>query len=174
MSSDLQEVINNDRLMLSRSLKSSIKIINQLIPGQHTPGCLVCCSAPVCCPVCSIFPCFDDAEYIKRKRESSKYVFIRENSIEWNEPKVIMRKGSCLGLDPCQYDVQVAISPHFVVMHETVYIFVIMTILWHVHGCRRLVYVTIRSHAHILPTCMNDNDSSYRIIQVNNFANILG
>lgn len=99
--------VNTGRGILSRREKESIQILQQLAPGKHTAGCLVCCASPVCCPACSIFPCFDDAEYVILKRESSKYVYIREHSLEWNDPKVVMKKGSCLGLDPCHYEVQV-------------------------------------------------------------------
>lgn len=38
-----------------------------------------------------IFPCCDQSEYLVSKRESSKYFYIRENSIEYNEPQVMMK-----------------------------------------------------------------------------------
>lgn len=91
---------------MARKHSSSLGIHQIIIPGTHAPGCLVCCSAPVCCPMCSILPCCDDADYVKEKREASKYIWVRENSLEWNEPRVIMRAGSCLGLDPCHYEIQ--------------------------------------------------------------------
>lgn len=105
-SSNNHSLRNEGRHMLSRQNEKSISITTILNPGKHMSGSLVCCSSPACCPICSIFPCCDEAEYIKLKRESSKYVFIRENSLEWNEPKVILKKGSFLGLDPCNYDIQ--------------------------------------------------------------------
>jgi hypothetical protein len=40
------------------------------------------------------------------RRESSKYVHIRENSLEWNEPVVAFKEGGCCGIDPCVYEVQ--------------------------------------------------------------------
>ena len=40
------------------------------------------------------------------KRESSKYVYIRESSLEWNEPAITCTSGACLGIDPCLFDVQ--------------------------------------------------------------------
>jgi hypothetical protein len=98
---------NKGRVALSRARYGAIKIVNVLQAGRNVAGCFVCCDAPACCPLCSsICICCDDAEYIKRKRDASKYVLIRENSLEWNEPGVVMKNGSCFGLDPCQYDVQ--------------------------------------------------------------------
>ena len=97
---------NDGRAMYSRVSEKSIEIINHLEPGKHSSGCLICCSSPACCPLCSIFPCCGDAEYIQVRREASKYVYIRENSLEWNEPLVFMKRGSCFGLDPCQYEIQ--------------------------------------------------------------------
>ena len=104
---NIGDAIHNDgRRMMSRINKSAISIINDIAPGKRTNGCLVCCNAPSCCAICSICPCCDDSEYLVRKRESSKYFHIRENSIEWNSPEVIMRDGNCCGVDPCIYDVQ--------------------------------------------------------------------
>jgi hypothetical protein len=101
-----KEVKNIGRKMMSRKNNSKIKILSSLSPGKNTPGCLVCCGAPACCPLLSICPCCNDSEYIYIKRESSKYVYIRENSIEWNSPEVIMKHGYCFGVDPCVYDIQ--------------------------------------------------------------------
>ena len=97
---------NIGRKMMSRKTKSKIKVIASLKPGTNTPGCLVCCSAPACCPILSICPCCNDTEYIHIKKESSKYIYIRENSIEWNMPSIIMKKGTCCGIDPCIYDIK--------------------------------------------------------------------
>lgn len=76
------------------------------ITGKLTSGCLVCCAAPSCCPLCAMCPCFGDAEYVQVLREASSYINIRENSLEWNEPIVVMKEGLCCGVDPCMYDVQ--------------------------------------------------------------------
>jgi hypothetical protein len=93
--------------MHSRESVNRYKIISTLVPGEQTPGFFVCCNAPTCCPCCSTcFFCCDDAEYIIMKREASKYILIRENSLEWNEPAMIMGDGSCCGVDPCIYDIQ--------------------------------------------------------------------
>lgn len=40
------------------------------------------------------------------KHESSKYVYIRENSIEWNTPAITVAQGACCGIDPCLYTVR--------------------------------------------------------------------
>lgn len=97
---------NAGRRMMSRKGRGKIRLLMALQPGQSTPGCLVCCSAPACCPILSICPCCNDSDYIHIKKESSKYVYIRENSIEWNVPKVISKHGSCCGIDPCIYEIQ--------------------------------------------------------------------
>lgn len=99
---------NVGRRMMSRKGKGKIRIMTSLTPGQSSPGCFVCCSAPACCPMLSICPTFNDSEYIHIKKESSKYVYIRENSIEWNSPKIISKQsnGYCCGIDPCIYEIQ--------------------------------------------------------------------
>ena len=66
---------------MSRLDSNSFGIIAQLNAGEVVPGCCVCCRAPACLPICSIFPCCDDADYINLKREASKYILVRENSI---------------------------------------------------------------------------------------------
>lgn len=40
------------------------------------------------------------------KSAASRYAHIRENSIEWNEPKVVCKNGSCFGCDPCGLETQ--------------------------------------------------------------------
>lgn len=97
---------NHGRKVMSRQQKDTINIITSLNPGQIIDGCLVCCSAPACCPLCALCPCCGDAEYITSKRNASTYIYIRENSVEWNEPSVVMQPGVCCGIDPCLYDVQ--------------------------------------------------------------------
>lgn len=90
----------------SRSNKNNIKIIKSLRPGKITDGCIVCCTAPSCCQGLTICPCCGDSEEIRLKRESSSYIYLRENSIEWNHPKLILSSGSCIGVDPCLFDIQ--------------------------------------------------------------------
>lgn len=97
---------NQGRKIMSRENYKSISIISSLMPGQYTEGCLVCCSTPACCPCCSICPCCGESEYVKMKRKASTYIHIREHSIEWNEPEIVMQPGVCCGIDPCLYDVQ--------------------------------------------------------------------
>ena len=94
------------RRMISRKAKGKIRVLSSLQPGTSTAGCFVCCSAPAFCPMLSICPCCNESEYIHIKKESSKYIYIRENSIEWNDPSVVMKHGSCCGIDPCIYEIQ--------------------------------------------------------------------
>ena len=93
-------------LVLSCKNKNAIVIDQILEPGQHSNGCLVCCSAPSCLPLLGTFPCFRNPDYIIAKYESSKYVYIREHSIEWNTPEIILADGNCCGVDPCLYTVR--------------------------------------------------------------------
>ena len=39
-------------------------------------------------------------------REASNYVYIREHSLEWNDPRIVLQKGNCFGVDPCLFDIQ--------------------------------------------------------------------
>jgi hypothetical protein len=98
--------LNNGRRIMSRKFKHSIGILKTLNPGQSIDGCLVCCAAPGCCPCCSVCPCCGDTEDIALIKKSSSYVYVRENSIEWNVPEVVMKPGPCIGMDPCAYAVQ--------------------------------------------------------------------
>lgn len=101
-----QQYRNPGRPVMSRNDRGNIGIMSILAPSQWTPGCLVCCNAPACCPLCSACPCCGDADYISLRRKASTYIYIRENSIEWNDPRIVMQPGVCCGVDPCLYEVQ--------------------------------------------------------------------
>lgn len=99
---------NPGRPVMSRKDQSHIEILISLKPGQKTDGCLVCCAAPSCCPFCTLCcPCCGESEYVAKKRSASTYIYLRENSIEWNEPTVILQsaRGVCCGMDPCLFNV---------------------------------------------------------------------
>ena len=66
------------RRMISRKAKGKIRVLSSLQPGTSTAGCFVCCSAPAFCPMLSICPCCNESDYIHIKKESSKYIYIRE------------------------------------------------------------------------------------------------
>lgn len=100
--------IVEDRLMLSLTSANKILITNTIVPGTREAGCLgPCCNSPDDCPLCAwIFPCgFDYPEYAIRKINASKYVRVRENSIEWNKPTV--RFAHC-----CKKDLEVMDNVH--------------------------------------------------------------
>jgi hypothetical protein len=97
---------NEYRPMLSRKEKNRIEIPATLQPAIGIPCCLAIFTAPSCCPMLGLCCCCKDAEYITAKKSSSEYIWIRENSIEWNEPHAIFRQGSCCGIDPCYYDIK--------------------------------------------------------------------
>jgi hypothetical protein len=97
---------NKIRQILSRKESQSFEIMGSISPGELTNGCMVCCQSPACCPLCAVCPCCADAEYVTISRKASAYIYIRENSLEWNEPVVVMKPGLCFGVDPCMYDIQ--------------------------------------------------------------------
>jgi hypothetical protein len=95
-----------ERNILHLTHEKSISIESILESGQNDDGCFVCCSAPAFLPLLGILPCFRNPEYIIAQHESSKYVYIRENSLEWNTPNIVLSGGSCCGIDPCMYSVR--------------------------------------------------------------------
>eukprot|EP01038_Epipyxis_sp_PR26KG_P012117 gene12117-16223_t len=97
---------NPVRKIMSRTDGNKFSIVSSITPPERTNGCLVCCNAPACCPLCSIFPCCGEAEYIDQLRYASTYIYVRENSIEWNDPQIVMMPGICCGIDPCLFNVQ--------------------------------------------------------------------
>ena len=44
--------------------------------------------------------------YIVHKVNCSKYIYVRENSLEWNSPKIQSAKGNCCGVSCCELAVQ--------------------------------------------------------------------
>ena len=55
------------------------------------------------CPGCAALPCMKDPEYIVKEMEASKYIYVRENSIEWNAPEKIQKEGDCCGTSCCLF-----------------------------------------------------------------------
>lgn len=88
--------------MLSRVASDRIRLTHVIQPGTRRPGCLVCCHAPTSCPSLSHIPpfnlCIDYPLYIVNKINSSRYIYIRENSIEYNNPTMQAARGSCCGI----------------------------------------------------------------------------
>lgn len=97
---------NQHRPMHSRKNPAVVDIIASLTPSTEIPCCLAIFTAPACCPLLSVCCCCKDAVYVSTKRNASKYVWIRENSLEWNDPQVVFSKGSFCGIDPCMYDIK--------------------------------------------------------------------
>lgn len=101
-------LIVEDRLMLSLTSAGKILITHTIVPGTREAGCFgPCCNAPDDCPQCAwICPCgFDYPEYTLRKMNASKYVRVRENSLEWNKPT--LRLTHC-----CKRDLEVMDNVH--------------------------------------------------------------
>jgi len=95
-----------DRVIMNRASPDTVAIVQHLPPGQDKGPCYQCCYAPSFCPCCVICPCCNDPEYIVRASEDSKYIFLKETSIEWNDPNISFKDGSCCGIDPCHYRIQ--------------------------------------------------------------------
>lgn len=77
-------------------------------PGQTQDSMLACCYAPAFCPCWSLLPCCLEAQYLRDKRNASRYILLRENSIEWNEPVCTSAPGPCwcCGVNWILYDVK--------------------------------------------------------------------
>jgi len=95
--------IVEDRLMMSRANASFITVTNVVPHGSKTYGCCACCYAPEICPGCALLPCVRDPKYIVKEMEASKYIYIRENSLEWNAPMKIQKEGDCFGSSCCYF-----------------------------------------------------------------------
>lgn len=93
--------IVEDRRMLSRVASDRIRITHILQPGNRKLGCCTCSHAPDKCPFLAYCPCFDYPGYIVNEVNSSKYIYIRENSLEWNNPKMQVAAGNCCGMSCC-------------------------------------------------------------------------
>lgn len=91
------------RPMLSRVYAPVQQIISTDIkPGKHSEGCCVMVAAPDYCPCMAALPCVGEPQYIHDKREGSKYILVRENSIEWNSPTRVARQGACCAPHRCE------------------------------------------------------------------------
>jgi len=72
--------------MISRSSGDRVKITHTIQPGDQETGCLTCFYSPPEYPILAKCPCFDYPEYIVNEMKASQYIYIRENSIEYNQP----------------------------------------------------------------------------------------
>mmetsp|Transcript_27662 Transcript_27662/g.39562 ORF Transcript_27662/g.39562 Transcript_27662/m.39562 type:complete len:246 (-) Transcript_27662:1698-2435(-) len=109
---DIEEVpphIVEDRFMLSLTSADRIHITNMIVPGTREAGCLgPCCHSPDDCPHSAwLCPCgfVDYPEHALKKMNASRYVRVRENSIEWNNPS--LRFAQC-----CSTDLEVMDNVH--------------------------------------------------------------
>mmetsp|Transcript_30897 Transcript_30897/g.35512 ORF Transcript_30897/g.35512 Transcript_30897/m.35512 type:complete len:219 (-) Transcript_30897:129-785(-) len=94
--------IVEDRRMLSRVVGDRIRITHIIQPGNRILGCCTCCNAPDSCPLLAYCPCFDYPGYIVNEVNSSRYIYVRENSLEWNNPQMQSAKGNCCGMACCE------------------------------------------------------------------------
>ena len=102
--------IVEDRLMMSRSNANAITVTVVVPHGVKTYGCLACCYAPEWAPGCAVIPCIKDPKYIVKELEASKYIYIRENSLEWNQPNKVNKEGDCCGFSCCMFRAQDNVS----------------------------------------------------------------
>jgi len=98
--------IVEDRRMISRVAADRIRITHIIEPGKRMVGCFTCCHASDNLPALAYLPCFDYPGYIVHKVNCSKYIYVRENSLEWNSPKIQSAKGNCCGVSCCELAVQ--------------------------------------------------------------------
>jgi hypothetical protein len=75
--------IKEERKMLSLTSSDRIIILKQITPGKTTYGMCKCIHAPSWCWCCAALPCCKLPKDVVDKMEDSKYVYVRENSIEW-------------------------------------------------------------------------------------------
>jgi hypothetical protein len=80
----------NNTKKIMKLQKYKVKILNLIQPGKEETGCLTCFYAPPHYPaiISHITPCIDYPEYILREVRASQYIYIRENSIEYNSPSI--------------------------------------------------------------------------------------
>jgi len=95
---------------MSRINTSAITVTMVVPHGVKTYGCCACCYAPAACPGCAICPCIKDPEYIIKEMEASKYIYVRENSLEWNSPLKTAKEGDCFGTSCCLFRAQDNVS----------------------------------------------------------------
>uniref|UniRef100_A0A7S0GBM8 Uncharacterized protein n=1 Tax=Proboscia inermis TaxID=420281 RepID=A0A7S0GBM8_9STRA len=86
--------IVEDRRMISRVSGDRIRITNTIEPGKRSASCFACVSAPSSFPCCGILPCCDYPRIIVKDLNASRYIYIRENSLEWNSPSMQRAKNS--------------------------------------------------------------------------------
>mmetsp|Transcript_12033 Transcript_12033/g.17103 ORF Transcript_12033/g.17103 Transcript_12033/m.17103 type:complete len:216 (-) Transcript_12033:706-1353(-) len=98
--------IVEDRRMLSRVSGDGVRITHTIQPGSREKGVLTCFHAPDNCPYLASFPCIDWPSYIVSTFNASHYIHVRENSLEWNTPRMQMARGDCCGCSPCQLAVR--------------------------------------------------------------------
>lgn len=90
--------IVEDRPMISRSSGDRVKITHTIEPGKEETGCVTCFYAPPEYPVlAACCPCFDYPEYIVNEMKASRYIYVRENGVEWNNPTMQPAKGPWCG-----------------------------------------------------------------------------
>ena len=97
--------IVEDRRMLSRASGDRVRITHTIEPGRRTPGCLTCCYAPESCSPLRCLPCFAPPEDVVNQMSSSRYIYVRENSLEWNNPSMQPARGRCCGRTCCRLSV---------------------------------------------------------------------
>mmetsp|Transcript_4929 Transcript_4929/g.8147 ORF Transcript_4929/g.8147 Transcript_4929/m.8147 type:complete len:208 (+) Transcript_4929:111-734(+) len=93
------------RPVIHRQAPNAIGIVKDLVPGVRQGPCCEVCYAPAMCPICAVCPCCTLPEYITKATEESTYVYVRENSVEFNMPGLSSEKGACCGNSICGYRV---------------------------------------------------------------------
>eukprot|EP00968_Pinguiococcus_pyrenoidosus_P008325 scaffold585_cov237-Pinguiococcus_pyrenoidosus.AAC.9 len=96
-----------ERVMMNKAEQHSIRVVEELQPGEHEVGNCQCFSCVPLCACCLVLPCCVIPESIAGQLRDSRYIYVKETSIEWNDPRAVCLEGGFLcGIDPCNYRVQ--------------------------------------------------------------------
>jgi len=107
MGGEVGPYIVEDRRMMSRVKGDRIRITHIIEPGERVKGCCTCFNAPKLLPMLSYWCCcFDYPKRVINKLNSSKYIYVRENSIEFNTPEVRAANGLWFGSACCELNVK--------------------------------------------------------------------
>jgi hypothetical protein len=143
MVNEIGPYIVENRRMLSRVMADRIRITHIIEPGRRETGCCTCFYAPDSCPALSCLPCFDLPSYIVSQVNASKYILVREHSVEWNNPQVQSSKGNCCGASCCSLSVMDEVT---VLYFDDIYFD---------HGTSSEIYSLVNSHVPLVRNFTN-------------------
>lgn len=103
---DHEKALKKHRPMLRLHNPAKLEVQRHIKTGKRHYGFCKICYAPECMWWCSWLPFCKPPRAVVKKLEDSKYIWIRENSIEWNKPTVQFKKShNCCPIDCFHLDV---------------------------------------------------------------------